>query len=102
MSSTARDEKAIDDFVDLTAFQRDVLWTLAREDGLSGATVKATLEAYYDKEVNPGSVYPGLNHLADLGLIEKAKRDERTNEYTLTDEGRRALSIRRVWEGESP
>jgi len=37
--------RPIDDFVDLTAFQRDVLWTLAREDGLSGATVKATLEA---------------------------------------------------------
>ena len=93
--------RPIDDFVDLTAFQRDVLWTLAREDGLSGATVKATLEAYYDDDVNPGTVYPGLDKLAERGLIKKAKRDERTNEYTLTEEGRKALSARRIWEGES-
>jgi len=83
--------RPIDDFVDLTAFQRDVLWTLAREDGLSGATVKATLEAYYDDDVNSGTIYPGLDKLAERGLIEKAKRDERTNEYTLTGEGRKAL-----------
>ena len=90
--------RAVDDFVDLSAFQRDVLWVIARKGGLSGATICATLEGYYDDEVNPGSIYPGLNRLVDDGLVKKSKRDERTNEYTLTDTGRRALSARRVWE----
>ena len=90
--------RPIDDFVDLTAFQRDVLWTLAREDGLSGATVKATLEAYYDDDVNSGTIYPGLDKLVDRGLVAKQARDKRTNEYRLTESARRALQARIAWQ----
>jgi DNA-binding PadR family transcriptional regulator len=83
---------------DLSAFQRDVLWTLAREDGLSGATVKATLEAYYDDDVNSGTIYPGLDKLVDRGLVAKQARDKRTNEYRLTESARRALEARSAWQ----
>ena len=83
----------------LSAFQRDVLWTLAEESGLKGVAIKRRLEDYYGDHVNHAQLYPNLDDLVDLGLVEKAHADGRTNAYSLTEAGRRALSARQVWTG---
>ena len=83
----------------LSAFQRDLLWVLADEGGLKGVDARTQLEDYYGEPVNHGQVYPNLDDLVDLGLVEKAKADGRTNAYSLTEEGRRALSARQAWIG---
>jgi DNA-binding PadR family transcriptional regulator len=82
---------------DLTAFQRDILRLLEREDHQKGTSIRAGLESYYGIEVNHGRLYPNLDQLVDRGLVEKSERDRRTNDYALTDAGRNALDRRDRW-----
>jgi len=82
---------------ELTAFQRDVLWVLAHHGALKGLAIKSKLRTYYEREVNHGQLYPNLDSLVEAGYVKKGKRDERTNEYSLTADGRQALQRRRTW-----
>ena len=83
---------------DLTAFQRDILYVLAGADDPHGLAIKRALEDYLSTDVNHGRLYPNLDTLVDMGLVEKGQKDRRTNEYTLLDRGRRELLSRRDWE----
>ena len=83
---------------DLTAFQRDLLYTIAGQDEPHGLAIKAELEDYYEKEIHHGRLYPNLDEVVDKGLVEKGEVDRRTNYYTITARGRRELEARREWE----
>src|SRR6056297_2802342 len=85
---------------DLTGFQRDLLYTIAGEDEPHGLAIKDELENYYEKEIHHGRLYPNLDTLVEKGLVEKGKRDRRTNYYVLTDRGSREIEARREWESE--
>ena len=88
---------------DLTAFQRDILYVIASiEDGPypHGLSIKEILEEQYVEEVNHARLYPNLDELAEMGLVEKGTLDKRTNSYTLTDHGHRELEDRREWENQ--
>lgn len=82
---------------DLTAFQRDILRLLDREDHRKGTAIRAGLEAYYGVDVNHGRLYPNLDRLVEKGLVAKSERDKRTNEYALTDTARDALARHDRW-----
>ncbi len=75
---------------ELTAFQHNILVILAKEP-MYGLAIKRELEAYYGTEVNHGRLYPNLDELVDLGLVEKSELDKRTNQYELTDDGYAAV-----------
>ena len=75
---------------ELTAFQRNILVILA-EEPMYGLAIKRELESYYGSEVNHGRLYPNLDDLVELGLVEKSELDKRTNQYALTDDGRDAV-----------
>ncbi|WP_435551941.1 PadR family transcriptional regulator [Natrinema sp. CGMCC1.2065] len=83
---------------DLSAFQRDCLEAIARlkRDGETsyGLAIKRDLEDDRGEEVNHGRLYPNLNELAEFGFVEIVELDRRTNEYQLTDAGRRMLKHR--------
>lgn len=83
---------------DLTAFQRDILYTVASLGDPHGLAVKSELEEYYDSSVNHGRLYPNLDALIDLGLISKGQKDRRTNEYQVTQRAIREIEARRRWE----
>jgi PadR family transcriptional regulator PadR len=85
---------------DLTAFQRDIIYVVAGNDNPHGLAIKEALDDYYNEDINHGRLYPNLDDLVDLGLIEKGERDRRTNEYELTDRGVRELTARREFEDE--
>lgn len=84
-------------WTNLTAFQRDLLATIARFEDITdpsyGLAIKADLEKFYG-EVNHGQLYPNLDSLIDQGLVEKSELDRRTNEYTLTDAAHTLLENR--------
>ena len=80
----------------LTAFQQNILVILAEEPRY-GLAVKRDLEAYYDAEVNHGRLYPNLDELVEMGLVEKSELDKRTNQYALTDAGEAAVRDRLEW-----
>ncbi|MEF8756986.1 MAG: PadR family transcriptional regulator [Halobacteriales archaeon] len=82
---------------DLTAFQQNIL-TILSKDPMYGLAVKRELEEYYDEEVNHGRLYPNLDDLVDLGLVEKSQLDKRTNQYELTDAGIDALVDQFEWQ----
>ena len=86
---------------DLTAFQRDILYVIARLDDDSppyGLAIKEELDRYYASEINHGRLYPNLNDLVEMGLVEKGSVDDRTNSYGLTERGHREIEARREWE----
>src|SRR6056297_272228 len=81
---------------ELTAFQRNILIILA-EDPRYGLAIKRELETYYDSEVNHGRLYPNLDDLVEMGLVEKSELDKRTNQYALTDDGYGAVLDQLGW-----
>ena len=81
---------------DLTAFQNNILVILAKEP-MYGLAIKRELEEYYGTEVNHGRLYPNLDELVDLGLVQKSELDKRTNQYSLTDEGYEAVLDQINW-----
>lgn len=82
----------------LTAFQRDVLYTVGKLGDPHGLAIKDELEAYYESEVNHGRLYPNLDQLVEQGLIKKAAKDNRTNEYRLTGHAQDEIRQRQDWE----
>lgn len=85
---------------DLTAFQRDCLFVIAGLEEPHGLAVKSELEEYYADEINAGRLYPNLDDLVDMGLINKEQADRRTNAYSLTNRGRRELTARQEWKAQ--
>ena len=83
---------------ELTAFQRDLLVVMAGLEEPHGLLIKDEMEDYYDDEVNHGRLYPNLDSLAERGLVEKGRKDDRTNQYCLTRRAERKLEARREWE----
>ena len=88
------------EFAALTAFRRDLLWTLFHEADHEayGLHIKRQLEALYGEEVNHGRLYPNLDDLVEDGLIEKSAIDKRTNNYALTERATTLLAERQAWE----
>lgn len=85
---------------DLTAFQRDILLVIAGNDEPHGLAIKEMLDDYYEADINHGRLYPNLDTVVEKGLIEKGEKDRRTNEYTLTERGRREILARLEFEEE--
>lgn len=81
---------------ELTAFQQTILAVLA-EEARYGLAIKRELEKYYGSEVNHGRLYPNLDDLVEMGLVEKSELDKRTNEYALTEAGKDAILERMDW-----
>ena len=80
----------------LTAFQQNILVILS-EEPMYGLAIKRQLESYYGTEVNHGRLYPNLDDLVEMDLVEKSELDKRTNQYELTDEGHEAVLDRLEW-----
>ncbi|MCO8254516.1 PadR family transcriptional regulator [Haladaptatus sp. AB618] len=91
-------------FTDLHAFKRDLLYAirdLERDEPPKGLTVKRVLEDDYETEINHSRLYQNLDHLVESGLLDKGRKNGRTNEYRTTDATRcmlEAWTKRRVQE----
>ncbi|MFC7233458.1 PadR family transcriptional regulator [Saliphagus sp. GCM10025308] len=85
---------------DLTGFQRDLLYVIAGADQPSGQDVKEEVEQYYSIDINHGRLYPNLDTIVNKELVEKGQLDRRTNYYTITESGERAIEERREWESQ--
>jgi len=81
---------------DLTAFQQNILVILSEEPRY-GLAIKRELESYYGTEVNHGRLYPNLDDLVEMGLVEKSELDKRTNQYELTEAGYKAILGQFEW-----
>ncbi|SEH60774.1 Transcriptional regulator PadR-like family protein [Halopenitus malekzadehii] len=89
----------VEEYVDLSGFQRDILWTIFHaDDAVHGLAIKEALEENGYQTVHHGRLYSNLDDLVDAGLVEKGTRDGRTNEYTLTDTATTVLADRQSWE----
>ena len=97
--SSATQQDVRESYVELTGFQRDILWQLTRLDGdVHGLRIKESLEKMGYETVNHGRLYPNLDTLVRSGFVEKGEIDRRTNEYELTDEALQLLADRQSWE----
>lgn len=87
-------------WVELTAFQRDLIFVISGQKEASGQSIKEEIEADYSTEITHGRLYPNLDTLADKGLVEKGAINRRSNYYALTSKGRDMIRKRREWEDE--
>lgn len=83
---------------ELTAFKRDVLWSLSHESDQKGTEILRALSEYYGQQLNHSRLYPVLDDLDDAGFVKKSERDGRTNNYRLTEQGEAALDRRVSWQ----
>lgn len=87
-----------DFLADLTAFQRDLLFAVAKRQASGqrdhGLGIREEMESRGYKLVQHGRLYPNLDDLVDMGLVEKSQQDLRTNSYALTRRGKRELVSR--------
>lgn len=85
--------------VDLTGFQRDVLFVIARLDGTNpnGVRIKQELREAYGDAINHGRLYQNLRELIDEGLVEKRPVDGRTNAYRVSGAAREYLQAHAAW-----
>lgn len=81
---------------ELTEFQKNIVNVLVGGDKY-GLAIKRELEEYYDDEVSHGRLYPNLDRLVNSDYVEKKPRDERTNEYRLTEEAREEIREEMEW-----
>jgi PadR family transcriptional regulator PadR len=65
-----------------------------------GLSIKEELERHYSDEINHGRLYPNLDQLTEIDLIEKGTIDKRTNSYALTERGRTQIEARHEWENQ--
>ena len=84
---------------ELTSFQRDILWLVAEEGAPAGVDIRDRLSEcqFYKREINHGRLYPNLDTLVDLGLLNKFEKDRRTNGYRISSKGQRWLDMRAEW-----
>lgn len=82
----------------LTAFQRDILYTLANFSSLSGTQIHNNLSEIYNEDITQSRVYSNLDQLVSDGVIKKGSFNERTNRYRLTDQGKKEIEARVRWE----
>jgi DNA-binding PadR family transcriptional regulator len=75
-----------------------MLYVIGGMDNPHGQAIKDELEEYYESEVYHSQLYSNLDTLVERGLVEKGKRDARTNYYALTCRGRRELVDCRDWQ----
>ncbi len=63
-----------------------ILW-LVNKQPMTGSEIAAELEKRRGKKPSPGTIYPVLKHLNEMGIlaIDKDKR------YSLTEKGKKAL-----------
>jgi len=85
------------DITDLSAFQRDLLFVIASSDDSNGLDLLAALSDYRDEEIHHGRLYPNLDDLVEMDLVDKSKQTERSNAYALTDAGRSLIESRVSW-----
>jgi len=81
---------------DLVALNRKLpAQRFSRADVVSGPAETVLL-----KHLRERGFDPNLDTLVEKGLVEKDKKDRRTNIYTVTRRGQREIDARREWEQE--
>jgi DNA-binding PadR family transcriptional regulator len=76
---------------ELTAFQRDLLVEVNRQERGIPVEIKTSLEEHYSDGISDGRLYPNLDKLVEDGLADRSERDGRSDYYYLTAAGREAL-----------
>jgi DNA-binding PadR family transcriptional regulator len=83
----------------LNAVQRDIIHVLNGAGTLTGRDIFDALDDYYATEITLQRTYRNLNILIEYGYVNKQDIAGRSNNYTLTDTGKRALETHLEWDG---
>ena len=76
---------------DLNSSKRDLLVEIYQMDQPSGQDIRGRMKAEHDEDVDHGRLYPNLNDLVDVGLLDKGEKDLRSNYYQITNDGQRLV-----------
>lgn len=85
--------------VELTGFQRDLLFVLVKieDQNPHGKVIKRELGKHHTDEINTGRLYQNLRELSRYGLITTQPIDGRTKAYRLSELGHEWLEAYHEW-----
>lgn len=85
--------------VELTGFQRDLLFVLVKieDQNPHGKVIKRELGKHHADEINTGRLYQNLRELNSYGLITTQPIDGRTKAYQLSELGYEWLEAYHEW-----
>ncbi len=76
--------------------RRDLCALLYGRSDVQRQTLKADLEAHYDVRIDPASFQQALDHLVDIGYVDRTV-DGITPVYALTPQGQQAAEKHYRW-----
>ena len=76
---------------DLNSSKRDLIVEIYQLDQPSGQDIRHRMKAEHNEDVDHGRLYPNLNDLVDLGLLDKGEQNLRSNYYQITNVGQRLV-----------
>ena len=71
---------------DINLKDYNMLFAIAQEP-LYGTKIKERLDPIYTEHLNHGNLYPRLDYLDEIDLVDKGKINGRKNRYAITDRG---------------
>ena len=85
--------------VELTAFQYTLLSAADELVEPSGQDIRRHVDTgpFHPSPMNHGRLYPNLETIVRAGLVEKGEKNDRTNLYTITDDGKDVLETRAAY-----
>lgn len=84
-------------YTELSAFQRDLLWTIKHLDEPTGLDIKRALDDSYGDPVHLARHYQNLSKVVDAGLVDQWELDGRSKGHALTERGIWELAERERW-----
>lgn len=83
---------------ELTALQRDILYVVANEDGITGVEVRRKIEDLYDTDYRRATIYDAIRELRKEGLVQVTDESGRSKLVGITVRGMSAIESHHMWE----
>lgn len=81
---------------DMRGFLSFIVLRLISKKSMSGEEIRQEMEKRKGTKPSPGTIYPVLKALSEIGFIEEIKDSGKEKKYKLTKKGKKELEIATV------
>ncbi len=78
---------------DMRGFLSFIMLRLINKKNMSGEEIRKEIEKRKGSKPSPGTIYPVLKALSNLGWIEEIKDGSKEKKYAITKKGKKELEI---------
>ena len=86
----------MEEYCSMKGFLSFMILRLISKEDISGEDIRKEIKKRRGARPSPGTIYPVLKSLKNLGLIKEVKGDGKTKRYGLTKKGKKELETATV------